>query len=113
MNKFTDLPLIDHRIYTIAPRKMGEFLKLFEGVMPALIETMGNPIGFYTSFVGQQNQFVHLWAYASLADYEERCKKRDSHPAMASYMAASGPLIVSQETRLIRRADLLLPFVAG
>jgi len=112
MSNALNLPLIDHRVYTIAPRKMGEFLKLFESVMPALIETMGNPIGFYTSLVGQQNQFVHLWAYASLADYEERSKKRDSHPAMAAYMAASAPLIVSQETRLIRRADLLAPFLA-
>jgi uncharacterized protein YciI len=49
---------------------------------------------------------VHLWGYDSLADYEERCKARDSHPGFLAYLAASGHLIVAQETRLIRSVAL-------
>jgi hypothetical protein len=53
-------PLNDHRIYTIALRKMPEFLEVFNTLaMPLLIETLGHPVGFYTSWVGPQNQFVH------------------------------------------------------
>jgi hypothetical protein len=96
-------PLIDHRIYTIALRKMPEFLEVFNTLaMPLLMETLGHPIGFYTSFVGPQNQFVHLWGYDDLADYERRCRARDTHPDFAAYLKASAHLITAQETRLIR-----------
>lgn len=95
-------PLVDHRIYTIALRKMPEFLDVFQRLaMPVLLETLGHPLGFYTSLIGPQNQFVHLWGYDDLADYERRCRARDSHPAFGAYLAASGHLITAQETRLI------------
>ena len=99
--------LVDHRIYTIAPRRMGEFVEVFDRLaMPILLNTLGTPLGFWTSLVGPQNQFVHLWGYDSLADYEARCRARDADPAMAAYMAASAALITAQETRLIRRIEL-------
>jgi hypothetical protein len=100
--------LVDHRVYTIALRKMPEFLEVFNRLaMPVLMETLGRPLGFYTSLVGPQNQFVHLWAYDDLADYERRCLARDKHPDFAAYLQASGHLIIAQETRLIRSVPLL------
>ncbi|MGB3067914.1 MAG: NIPSNAP family protein [Ottowia sp.] len=100
-------PLIDHRTYTIALRKMPEFLDVFNRLaMPVLMETLGHPLGFWTSFVGPQNQFVHLWAYQDLADYERRCQARDTHPDFPAYMKASGHLITAQHTQLIRAASM-------
>jgi hypothetical protein len=101
-------PLVDHRTYTIRLRKMGEFIEVFDRLaMPVLLQTLGHPLGFYTSWVGAQNQFVHLWAYDSLADYEQRSRARDAHPDFPAYLAASEHLIEAQETRLIR--SVLLP----
>lgn len=98
---------VDHRIYTIQLRKMGEFIEVFERLaMPILLQTLGSPLGFWTSVVGPQNQFVHLWGYDSLADYEQRCSARDGHPDFPKYLAASAHLIVAQETRLIRRVEM-------
>ena len=95
MNK----PLVDHRIYTIALRKMPEFLEVFDKLaMPILLETLGHRIGFYVSHVGPQNQFIHLWGYDNLADYEKRCYARDTHPDFPAYLKASGHLITAQET---------------
>ncbi len=100
-------PLVDHRIYTIRLRRMNEFLEVFDRLaMPILLETLGNPIGFYQSQVGPLNQFVHLWAYEDLADYERRGQARDTHPAFPAYLSASEHLIVAQETRLIRAVNL-------
>lgn len=100
-------PLVDHRVYTIALRKMPEFLRVFnELAMPVLLQTLGHPIGFYTSLVGPQNQFIHLWGYDDLADYERRSQARDSHPDFPAYLAASGHLITAQETRLVRSAPM-------
>ena len=104
---YINKPLVDHRIYTIALRKMPEFLEVFDKLaMPILLETLGHPIGFYVSHIGPQNRFVHLWGYDSLADYEKRCQARDTHPNFAAYLKASGHLITAQETRLIKAVDM-------
>ena len=100
-------PLVDLRVYTIALRRMPEFLDVFDRLaMPVLLETLGHPLGFHTSLVGPQSQFVHLWAYESLADYEARSRARDAHPDFPAYLQASAHLITAQETRLVRAADL-------
>lgn len=102
-----DKPLVDHRVYTIRLRRMGEFLEVFDRLaMPILMQTLGHPLGFWTSQVGPLNQFVHLWGYDSLADYERRCHARDTHPDFPQYLAASEHLISAQETRLLRRTAL-------
>ena len=99
--------LVDHRIYTIRLRKMPEFLEVFNRLaMPILRETLGEPLGFYVSHVGPLNQFVHLWGYDDLADYERRCLARDTHPDFPAYLAASEHLIVAQETRLIKAVPI-------
>ncbi len=100
-------PLVDHRVYTIRLRKMPEFLDVFDRLaMPILLETLGSPLGFWTSVVGPQNQFTHLWGYDDFEDYGRRCLARDSHPDFPAYLKASEHLIVAQETRLIRAAAL-------
>ncbi|WP_322048646.1 NIPSNAP family protein [Paraburkholderia sp. J67] len=100
-------PLVDVRVYTIALRKMPEFMEVFNRLaMPILLETLGHPLGFWTSLVGPQNQFTHLWGYDDLADYERRCLARDTHPDFPAYLKASGHLITAQETRLVRAATL-------
>lgn len=100
-------PLVDHRIYTIRLRRMGEFLEVFNRLaMPVLLQTLEHPLGFYVSQVGPLNQFVHLWAYEDLADYERRSRARDAHPDFPAYLAASEHLITAQETRLVRAAAM-------
>ncbi len=99
--------IVDHRIYTIRLRKMGEFIEVWDRLaMPILLRTLGSPLGFWTSLIGPQNQFIHCWGYESLADYEQRCRARDTHPDFPTYLAASEHLITAQETRLIRRTAL-------
>lgn len=100
-------PLVDHRIYTIRLRKMPEFLEVFNRLaMPILMQTLGTPLGCYVSHVGPLNQFVHLWGYDDLADYERRCLARDTHPDFPAYLGASEHLIVAQETRLIKAVHM-------
>jgi hypothetical protein len=86
---------------------MPEFLDVFDRLaLPILLETLGNPVGFYISQVGPLNQFLHLWAYRDMSDYERRCNARDAHPEFPAYLSASAHLIQAQETRLIRQVRL-------
>lgn len=96
-------PVVDHRIYTIAPRGMAEFLKAFDQLaMPLLLKHLGAPLAFYISSIGPLNQVVHLWGYDSLDDMEKRSLARDSDPDFEAYLQATRHLVVAQETRIIR-----------
>jgi hypothetical protein len=95
--------VVDHRIYTIVPRGMGEFLEVFERLaLPLLRQHLGEPLAFYTSSIGPLNQVVHLWGYDDLSDFERRSQARDSDPDFTTYLQASRHLVVAQETRIIR-----------
>ena len=71
-------------------------------MLPVLAATLGKPIGFYTTVVGPLNQFVHLWAYDNMADYEARSLARDSHPDFPAYLQATKELVLSQQTMLMK-----------
>lgn len=105
-------PLIDHRVYNIAPRCMPQFLEILNRLgMPVLKATLGQPLGFYTTVVGPLNQFVHLWAYNDMADYEARSLARDTHPDFPAYLAATKELVVSQETKLMKTVSSLAAYL--
>jgi hypothetical protein len=66
-------PVIDLLIHTIRPRGMPEYLKLFEELaLPVARRRLGEPLGYYVTQIGPLNQVVHLWAFKSLADLEQR-----------------------------------------
>ncbi|APA84675.1 NIPSNAP family protein [Paraburkholderia sprentiae WSM5005] len=99
-------PFVDHRIYTIRPRGMAEFIDVFDRLaMPIQLKYLGAPVGFYMSDIGALNQVVHLWGYESLGDYDQRRTERDADPQWPAYLQASAHLIVAQESRIIRRVD--------
>jgi hypothetical protein len=99
-------PFVDHRIYTIRPRGMTEFIDVFDRLaMPIQLKYLGAPVGFYMSDIGALNQVVHLWGYESIADYDQRRTARDADPGWPAYLQASAHLIDAQESRIIRRID--------
>jgi hypothetical protein len=105
--------LIDHRVYNIAPRCMPQFLEIFNRMgMPVLKATLGTPMGMYTTVVGPLNQFVHLWAYDNMAEYEARSLARDTHPDFPAYLAATKELVISQETMLMKTIPSLAHHLA-
>lgn len=104
MNEHTQFQIVDLRKYIIKPRCMAEFLHYFDHLaMPLLMKHLENPVGFYTTTIGTLNQFVHIWQYRDLADYERRSNARDADPAFGEYLQATKELVISQETQIIRK----------
>jgi hypothetical protein len=98
------LPLVNHRVYTIQVRKMGEFLEIFNRLaMPIQLRHLNPPIGMFTTEVGALNQFVHIWEYENYSDFEKRVAARNADPEWGAYLKATVSLIVAQEDRMIRR----------
>ena len=98
--------VIDLRIYTIRPRGMPEYLKLFEELaLPVALRHLGEPLGYYVTQIGPLNQVVHLWAFDNLADLEQRHAGLAGDPDFAKYLAATEGLVVAQEGRIMRPVD--------
>lgn len=109
-------PIIDLRIYTIVVRKMPQFLDAFDRLgLPVQIRHLGVPVGIYVSDVGPLNQFIHLYEYDSISDFDRRRAARDADPEWPAYLAATVDLIERQENRLIKACNLagMAPYLAG
>jgi hypothetical protein len=81
--------IVDLRIYTCRPGKLKEFVALYQNLAwPLQQKYLGRCLGWYTTIEGSLNRVVHLWAYESQADREERRKKMAADPEFAAYLKA-------------------------
>jgi hypothetical protein len=63
--------IIDERTYSIAPGKLASYLERHLLVaLPIMRRHLGEPLAYYTSETGREDQFVHLWAYRDAAERE-------------------------------------------
>jgi len=99
-------PVLDMRTYTIRPRGVSEFVRLWEELMlPVALKHWGRPAAFYVSEIGPLNQVIHIWEFESLA-HLERCREAlAADPAAAQYFAATDGMIVAQEDRIVRHVN--------
>ena len=87
--------IIDHRTYTVQHGMNKQYLDLFEAEgLPVQLRHL-NLIGYFTTSIGPQNEFVHL------TDMERRRAARDADPDWAVYKKKSAGMLVKQENKLI------------
>ena len=98
--------IVDVRTYTIVPRKVAQYVEIFEKhALPVQRRHVGEPLGYFISMHGTLNQVVHLWGFESLADLEARRAKRDADPDWQAYLAMTEGLVMAQENQLTRPAS--------
>ena len=62
--------IYDLRTYTLKPRSVPAFEKMFEAAMPTRLKY--SPLGaFFHTEIGPLNQFIHIWPYESIEQMEE------------------------------------------
>jgi NIPSNAP len=64
-------------------------------------EHLGNPLGYFTTEFGPQNQIVHLWRYRDLQDRAERRAALVADPRWQAFRPKLGEFLVSQENKLL------------
>ena len=102
--------IVDLRIYTFHAGKLPAFFRLYENEgMATQLKHLGNCLGFYASDIGGQNQIVHLWAYADIADRQRRRAAMQADPQWQAYLAKSAPLLVHMENSILRPAPFWTP----
>lgn len=68
--------LVEQRIYTLVPGGTAEYIRVYEETGRAVQERiLGKMLGYYTCEVGELNQLIYLWPFASM---EDRSQRRDA-----------------------------------
>lgn len=96
--------IIDLRIYTVRPGRVGDFVMMYqEYAWPLQEKYLGRCLGWYTGVEGQLNQIVQVWAYESQADRERRRREMNEDPAWKDYLRRMGEagLLVHTENRFL------------
>ncbi len=100
---------VEERVYTLHPGKVPEYLKHYENEgMAVQLRHLPHMVGYYFSEVGPQNTLVHLWAYDDLNQREKCRAAMQADPAWQAYVQKTRPLVVSQETRMLKCAPFFI-----
>lgn len=97
--------IVDLRIYTCIPNRMGEFVALYEAeAWPIQKKYLGNCMGWYTTVEGALNSVVHMWGYADQGDREKRRSAMAASPEWQAYLARAAQLgaIQHMENRILK-----------
>lgn len=96
--------LVDHRTYTVKPGKMKTQLEIYEKYgFPVQVKHIGQPIAYLMAESGDLNKLVHLWAYESAADREQRRAAMMKDPDWQVYLkeSAAAGCLDEQKTSLM------------
>ncbi len=95
--------IVDQRTYTTRPGRLHDFVDAFAAQgLPLYTRYCGTLIGYFTSESGALNQVVHLWGYADATDRDTRRGSLARDPAWQAFLDVALPLLVSQESRLLK-----------
>ncbi|MGE0803572.1 MAG: NIPSNAP family protein [Lautropia sp.] len=106
--------IFEHRTYTLHPGGLAEYLPRYEQYgLPIQKKYLGRLLGFFVSEIGELEQVVHIWAYDSHADREERRRKMEADPEWAAFRRGNRDrgTFVAQEVKILRDAPFCPHFV--
>jgi len=96
--------IVDHRTYKVKPGTLPQQLAIYEKyALPVQLKYLGKPLAFLTAETGELNTMIHLWAYESAADREQRRAAMAADPDWKIYLKANtdGAYIVDMRTNLM------------
>ncbi|MBC7803057.1 MAG: NIPSNAP family protein [Candidatus Parcubacteria bacterium] len=100
---------VEERVYTVVVGKAAEYLKNYEEIgMKPQLRHLPHMIGYYYTEVGQLNLVVHQWAYDDLNQRDKCRAAMSADPDWQAYLAKNRPLIVAQETRMMKCAPFFV-----
>ena len=98
--------IYDMRIYTCRPGTVAAQLALYkEHGYATQTKHLGEPVLYGVTETGPINTYVHVWAYDSAADREQRRAAMAADPAWTAFLKKSREAnnLIAQENRLLNR----------
>ena len=94
--------IVEERSYHVHTGKLAEVVRLYADEGSSVQqEILGNLVGAFTVDVGDVSTIVHLWAYDSYADREQRRAVLQADQRWKDFLPKLQPLIHTQRTRIL------------
>lgn len=97
--------ILEERDYRLVPGMTGAFLTAYETMgLPIQRKHLGEPVGFFTTDIGELNHVISIWRYD---DYALRSQSRAAmlaDPDWPAYLAAIKGMIDVQNIRILTPA---------
>lgn len=93
---------VDVRIYSLPPGALPGYVARYakEG-FPVQQKHGFDCLGYYTTEVGVLNRSIHLWAWNSVAEREEKRAAMGKDPAWQAYIGGNKDALVAQENKIM------------
>jgi hypothetical protein len=104
--------IFDHRVYTVRPNRVPDFLKLYETEgLPLQRKYLGEPFGFFVTEIGALSRVIHLWRYDSLADRQQRRDAMEADPAWQAYRrrVTEADVLLDMQNQIVKPAPFFKP----
>ena len=93
------------RTYRLKTGALPEYLRLVEAEGIAIQkEHLGSLVGYFFSEIGRLNEIVHVWAYASLDDREQRRAALAQDARWVAFAPKIQALIEEMENKILKPA---------
>ncbi len=88
--------------YRLRAHQMAEFERIFaEQIMP-LVQTHGLHFGgIWRTLVGEVGEYMELWEFASLAEFDEQWRKLFTDPLLLEIFQITGPMVEGEKFTLM------------
>lgn len=97
--------IVDMRTYTLKMGKVKPYFAIYEQEGYAIQRKyLGDPIGYFSTEIGNVNQIVHLWKYESLADRDQRRAALGADPGWLAYIQKVADFVITQENTILKSA---------
>lgn len=97
--------ILEERDYRMVQGKTGEFLSAYERLgLPIQRKHLGEPVGFFTTDIGELNRVISMWRYDDYADRSARRAKMLADPEWPAYLDSIRGLIDVQNIRILTPA---------
>lgn len=97
--------IVEMRTYSLVPGSTGAWLRLYEAKgLPIHREILGNLLGYFSTEIGDVNEVIHMWGYASFDDRQQRRARLSQSADWGVFLAEALPLIRTQQIKLLNCA---------
>ena len=98
--------IYEHRTYTLPHGHMQTYLARYEKYgLPIQLKYLERLLGFFVTDIGTLNQVVHIWAYDSMADREQKRQAMDLDSEWIAFKKTNVGSFIHQEVRILNPAS--------
>lgn len=97
---------VEQRTYVLHTGvRLSDYLEAYETIgLPAQRRILGGFLGYFVSDIGTLNQLMHLWAYESLDQRDERREALAMDPDWQRCLSIIRPMIMTMENTIFKPA---------